>query len=344
MPKSSAATATVRKPIKLALQGGGAHGAFTWGVLDYLLEDGRLEIEAISGASAGAMNAVALADGLAEGGRDKARSQLERFWRRSSLGGGLPEAAHQVVSTLLSAWSFGVKQGNPWLDMFAQNTSPYDINPLNINPLKDTLEQEIDFARLRAASPVRLSIATTNVETGKTRIFTEKELTATHVAASACLPMVFQAVEIDGVPYWDGGYLGNPPLYPLFEGACPDILLVQINPIERKGVPRTASDIQHRLNEISFNSPLLHELRAIEFVARLIDTGVLRNTHHKRIHMHRIAMSDSLDESAASKLNTDWNFFLQLKRAGRKAAKTWLTAHFDSIGQQGTMDLKLEFA
>jgi NTE family protein len=332
-----------QKPIKLALQGGGAHGAFTWGVLDAILEDGRLHIEAISGASAGAMNAVVLADGLLDGGPEKARRQLERFWRKASLDGGLPAPARSVFDTFLSAWGVRPGETNPWFDLFTANTSPYDFNPLNINPLKAILEEEINFARLRARAPLRLHIAATNVETGKPRVFRDGELTAAHVAASACLPLIFRAVEIDGIAYWDGGYLGNPPLYPLFEGGGRDLLLVQINPIRRKGTPRSAIEIQNRLNEISFNAPLLHELRAIEFVARLIDTGVLTDPRYKRILMHRIAMSETIDETAASKSSADFRFFEKLRDAGRKAAKAWLKKNFDAIGENETMDLRQEF-
>lgn len=332
------------KPIKLALQGGGAHGAFTWGVLDALLADGRLRFEAVAGASAGAMNAVALADGLADGGATAARRQLNRFWQRISLDGGLPEPAQALFDTMLTAWGMAGNALNPWLGMLGSAASPYDLNPLNINPLRDVLEQEIDFERLRRAAPFRLAIAATNVETGKPRLFEAEELTADHLLASACLPTLFKAVEIGGVPYWDGGYVGNPPLYPLFEGDCADILLIQINPVRREGTPQSASDIQHRLNEISFNSPLLHELRAIDFVARLIEAGVLANTHHKRIYMHRIAMSDYLDEDAASKMSTSWTFLKKLKRAGHKAGQDWLTRHFDDLGQRPTMDLRQEFS
>jgi NTE family protein len=331
------------KPLKLALQGGGAHGAFTWGVLDALLADGRVRFEAVAGASAGAMNAVALADGLASGGAEAARRQLNRFWQRISLDGGLPAPAQALFDTMLTAWGMAGGALNPWLGMLGGATSPYDLNPLNINPLRDILEAEIDFARLRRAAPFRLAIAATNVETGKPRVFAATELTADHLLASACLPTLFKAVEIEGVPYWDGGYVGNPPLYPLFEGACADILLIQINPVRREGAPQSAADIQHRLNEISFNSPLLHELRAIDFVARLIEAGVLANTHHKRIFMHRIAMSDYLDEDAGSKMSTSWTFLKKLKHAGQKAGQDWLTRHFDDLGHRPTMDLRREF-
>jgi len=340
MPTAHTRRAARTRPIKLALQGGGAHGAFTWGVLDQILADGRLEITALSGASAGAMNAVVLADGLADGGPEKARAQLERFWRKASLDGALPDVARPVFDTLLSIWT---THAAPWMGLLTQQASPYDFNPLNINPLKAILDEEIDFARLRRASPVRLAIAATNVETGKARVFRDSELTADHIAASACLPQMFRAVEIDGVPYWDGGFMGNPPLYPLFEGEGRDLLLVQINPVRRPGAPVSAADIQHRLNEISFNSPLLHELRAIDFVARLIDTGVLTDPRYKRILMHRIAMSETLETTAGSKMSTDYSFFLSLRDAGRAAARAWLTANFEALGQRETMDLKAEF-
>ena len=333
----------VGKPINLALQGGGAHGAFTWGVLDYILEDGRLDIVGISGASAGAMNAIAFADGMADSGREGARRQLERFWRKASIDGGLPDAARRTVDGFLSAWGLGSSAGNWFFDAFTRTASPYDFNPLNINPLKAILNEEIDFARLRASKAVKLFISATNVETGKIRIFNGAELTADHVAASACLPLVFQAVEIDGVPYWDGGYMGNPALYPLFDNGCADILLVQINPVERKGAPRNPAEIQNRLNEITFNATLLRELRAIDFVARLIDEGTLTNPKYKRILMHRLAMSDTVSDTATTKLSADWGFFLKLKDAGRKAAKAWLAAHYDDLGQRETMDLHKEF-
>lgn len=333
-----------KKPIKLALQGGGAHGAFTWGVLDAMLEDGRLDIQAISGASAGAMNAVVLADGLLDGSPDHARRQLESFWRKASLDGGLPGPARRVFDTFLSAWGLTNKQGNPWFDMFTAATSPYDFNPLNINPLRAILDNAVDFARLRAHSPMRLHIAATNVETGKVRIFRDSELTADHVCASACLPLIFQAVVIDGKPFWDGGYVGNPPLYPLFDGQSRDLLLVQINPVARPGTPQSAVAIQNRLNEISFNAPLLHELRAIDFVTRLIEAGQLNDPRYKRILMHRIAMSDSIDETASSKSSTGFDFFIRLRNAGRKAARDWLKQNFDAIGTSATMDLRAEFS
>jgi NTE family protein len=334
------------KRISLALQGGGAHGAFTWGVLDHLIEDGRLAFEAISGTSAGAMNAVVMADGWLNGGPDGARKGLETFWRAISSDGKLSAAQRTIFDSFFTASplrGFGI--GDFWLGFFKQSASPYDFNPLNINPLKDFLEREIDFERVRACKQFRLFIAATNVETGKGAVFEGKDLTADHVMASACLPTVFQAVEIDGVPYWDGGYMGNPALYPLFYGTgTDDILLVQINPVERKGVPTTPRDIQNRLNEITFNATLLRELRAIDFVARLVDKGNLSTKDYKKVLMHRIALSQALNDlDASSKLTAKWDFFVMLREAGRKAAKAWLARHFDDLGQRATIDLRKEF-
>ena len=263
-----------RKKVNLALQGGGSHGAFTWGVLDFLLEDGRLEIDAISGTSAGAMNAVALAEGHLEGGREGARKKLAEFWNSVSS-----ESALSPIQRTFFDFFFGYRTpasefaywGADWLTHYA---SPYDLNPLAINPLLAHLKASIDFAKVRAHDDIKLFIAATNVHTGKVKIFKQSELTAEHVMASACLPYVFQAMVIDGVPYWDGGYMGNPPLFPLYYASdVPDIVIVQINPIERDTTPRTAREIQNRLNEITFNGALLSELRAIDFVNRLVDFG-----------------------------------------------------------------------
>jgi NTE family protein len=337
---------THRKPISLALQGGGAHGAFTWGVLDKLIEDGRLSFEAISGASAGAMNAVVLADGWLDGGPDGARAKLEAFWKAMSLDGSLGAAQRRALERFLAPSplnAFGA--GTFWLDLFRQSSSPYGFNPLNINPLRDFLASEIDFERVRSCKAFRLHISATHVETGKVKVFESRELTADHVMASACLPTVFQAVIIDGEAYWDGGYMGNPALFPLFYGTgSSDILLVQINPIERKGVPRTPTEIRNRLNEITFNAPLLREFRAIDFVARLIDEGKLSTDDYKRVLIHRIALSEALSEiDASSKLTAKWDFFVMLRDAGRRAASRWLKRRFDDVGVRSTIDLRAEY-
>jgi NTE family protein len=247
------------KRINLALQGGGAHGAFTWGVLDHLLEDGRLGIEGISGTSAGAVNGVMLADGLRRGGPDEARKRLADFWRAASLGGDLPPLQRAVAERL---FSLVPTEGSPtfnWLTAWSQYLSPYDLNPLNINPLKDLVERFVDFDGLRA-DPRPLFIAATNVQTGQLHIFPHDKISAEAVMASACLPAVFRAVEIDGVHYWDGGYLGNPVLYPVFRATpAEDVLIVQINPLVRKKLPTSTREIMARVNEITFNAPLLAE-------------------------------------------------------------------------------------
>ncbi|MBB4039228.1 NTE family protein [Microvirga flocculans] len=330
------------KAVSLALQGGGAHGAFTWGVLDYLLEDGRLAIEAITGASAGSMNAVVLFEGWLDGGRDGAREQLRKFWKRVSLDGVLSPVQRTLFDKILGYWSLDGSPAHFWLDAWSRVASPYDLNPLDINPLRDALNDLIDFERVRACKDAKLFIAATNVWSGKVQVFTGPELTVDHVLASACLPMIFKAVEIAGEPYWDGGYSGNPPLFPLFyETETDDILLVQINPIERRYTPRTAQEIQNRLTEITFNAHLLQELRAIGFVTRLIDEGKLSTRDYKRVLMHRIHGGQKLDEiTAASRLSAKWEFFKELKDLGRASARKWLAENYAFIGQTSTLDLR----
>ena len=329
------------KSVSLALQGGGAHGAFTWGVLDYLLEDGRLTIEAITGASAGSMNAVVLFEGWLEGGRDGAREQLRKFWKRVSLDGVLSPLQRFLFDRLLSYWSMN-NSSKLWFDAWSRVAGPYDLNPLDINPLRDALNSLIDFERVRACNEAQLFIAATNVWSGKIRIFTGPELTVDHVLASACLPMLFRSVEIDGEPYWDGGYTGNPALFPLFyETQTDDILLVQINPIERRSTPRTVQEIQNRLTEITFNANLLQQFRSVEFVTRLLDEGKLSTKDYKRVFMHRIHGGEKLDEFAASsRLSAQWSFFKELKNLGRNAARTWLAENYRFIGQKSTLDLR----
>jgi NTE family protein len=326
-----------QKTVSLALQGGGAHGAFTWGVLDALLEDGRLAVEAITGASAGAMNAVVMVEGWLEGGVDGARSKLETFWRRASVDGFLSHAKRVLLNRMLGLWGI-----QAWTDVVGQGFSPYQTNPLNINPLLGAIDALIDFDRVRGCTDVEIFISATNVWTGKVAVFRTQELTADHLMASACLPTVFQAVEIDGVPYWDGGYMGNPALFPLYyETMTDDILLVQINPLERRQTPRTTREIHNRLNEITFNGNLLRELRAVAFVKRLIEEGKLSPDEYKNVHLHRIDASGVLDDyEASSKRKAEWDFFVQLRDAGRLTAQSWLAAHYEAIGVRGTLDLQ----
>jgi NTE family protein len=340
----------VRKRINLALQGGGALGAFTWGVLDRVLEDERLDIEAISGASAGAMNAVVLCDGLERGGAEGARLALRRFWEGiAAAGEANPYRRTPLQAMLLSAMGpLGEAFAAPWAawwSALAGATSPYETNPLNINPLRDLLEKHIDFARVQSCTAIQLFVAATHVETGRVRIFTNAELTADHVLASACLPQIFQAVEIDSAHYWDGGFMGNPPLFPLFDRPrSRDIMIVQINPIERPGAPRNATDIAGRMNEITFNASLLRELRAIDFVTRLIDDGKLEEGAYNRMLIHVINDDqDLLTLGAGAKLNTDMVFFERLFNLGRAASGRWLEAHFADLGQRSTVDLRAMF-
>jgi len=330
------------KPINLAFQGGGAHGAFTWGVADRLLEDGRLRVDAISGTSAGAMNAAVIADGFTRDGADGAREALEAFWHAISVAALASPVQRTPIDMLLGNWSLDFSPGLLAFDLVSRLVSPYEFNPLNINPLRDLLEEHVDFERVRRCTELRLFVTATNVHTGRVRVFENDELNCDAVMASACLPYVFQAVEIDGVPYWDGGFIGNPALYPFFyETATPDVVLVQINPVERAETPTTAREILNRMNEISFNAALLKELRAIEFVTRLIDNGKLSSDEYMRVRMHRIGGDGDLAAlSASSKFNAEWKFLTHLRDIGREAADAWLQAHFDDVGTRATFDLR----
>jgi NTE family protein len=337
-----------RKKINLALQGGGAHGAFTWGVLDHLLQDERLIIEGISGASAGALNAVMLADGLARGGPEEARKRLAEFWRGASADGNLPRVQRQVMDRLFSFLPFEGSPVQAWLDVLSQFVSPYDFNPLNINPLKELIEKFVDFDAVHRCTDHQLFVSATNVSTGRLRVFAGAKVTADVVMASACLPTLFRAVEIDGVPYWDGGYMGNPAIFPFFRATeTEDVLVVQINPRVRHIAPTSSQEIMNRINEITFNSSLIAEFRAIDFVRRLIDQERLpRGTgpgEYRRVNVHRIALDEAFRKlTAASKLNSDYDFFVMLRNGGRRAARNFLDAHFDDLGRDGTIDLRAE--
>lgn len=336
------------KRISLALQGGGALGAYTWGALDRLLEDARIEISGISGSSAGAMCAVVLAQGFVEGGREGARRQLRLFWEGVAHAGHANPYRKTPMMAFLNAFKPGWAAESYlalWADLATRFASPYDFNPLNINPLKEVLEELVDFDRVRACEDIALFIGATNVETGRIRVFTRPELTVDHVMASACLPQLFQAVEIDGAPYWDGGYVGNPALFPLFEvGASRDIVIVQVHPVERAGTPRSALDIIARTNEITFNASLLSELRAIEFVGRLVDEHRLPEGRYRKMLIHNVSEGQPLTPLGFGvDLNTDLSFFEDLFAVGRAAAERWLQAHFDALGQRSTVDLAAMF-
>jgi NTE family protein len=352
------ATRNTRRPpqrqrIDLALQGGGSHGAFTWGVLDRLLEEEWLEIAGVSGTSAGAMNAVALAAGLMEGGRIGAQAALRRFWERVADASPFAALDDNPIATM-----FG--PGNPWLQPWiapwqqvakalGSQFSPYQLNPLNLNPLREILEDTVNFDRVRACNRTQLFIAATHVATGELRVFDQDELTADMVLASACLPLLFQAVEIGGEAYWDGGYAGNPTLMPLIsETDADDLLLVQINPSRRDDVPTQASDILDRANEVTFNASLLKELRTIALIKELLEDAGRPDSCYQRplfrriddLRLHRLDADDELAQfGASSKLQTGRSFLLQLHTLGRRAAHEWLLAHGKDIGKRTTSEL-----
>ena len=326
-------------PVDLALQGGGSHGAFTWGVLDRLLEEPWLNIVAISGTSAGAMNAAVLADGWTEGGADGARRALDEYWQRVSRAAAFSPLQRSFFDRLMGRWTLDTSPVYLTMDLMSRVLSPYDLNPMGFNPLRNILTESINFERL-VGSPIQLFITATNVRTGRGRIFRNGEITADVLLASACLPTMFRAVEIDGESYWDGGYAGNPTITPLIrESDAQDTILVQINPRERAEMPRSASEILNRLNEISFNSPLMKELRMMALLRQVADPGTGEGARWARMRTHRI-MTDVLAQyGASSKLNAEWDFVSVLRDEGRHAASAFLAEHADDIGQRSTTDL-----
>jgi NTE family protein len=338
----AASPAAESKSVNLALQGGGAHGAFTWGVLDRLLEDARIAFDGISATSAGAMNATVFSYGMAVGGREAARAALADFWRRISQA-----ASHGPLQPTPFDRLFGNRvlvQSPAFLafDFVTRVLSPYEFNPLNLNPLRDVLLDCVDFDALRRETcPIKLFLSATNVRTGKVKVFDNAEIGVDAVLASACLPFLFQAVEIDGEAYWDGGYMGNPPIFPLiYNCASDDVLVVHINPLRREELPRRASDILNRINEISFNSSLMREMRAIHFVNRLIDEGRVLDGSLRRTRIHGIAADDVMARlGVATKLNADWEFLNALCDTGRERAEQWLAAHFSRLGVESTVDV-----
>ncbi len=342
-PQRKGAAAAPAKTVNLALQGGGAHGAFAWGVLDKLLEDGRLDIEGISATSAGAMNAAVLASGFALGGRGGARTALAEFWQRIAQIAAASPLQPSLLDRLSGNHRLDFNPAFQTFDLLSRLFSPYQFNPLNLNPLRCVLEQSVDFERLRTASPIKLFLSATNVRSGKVRLFRNAEISPDAVMASACLPLLFQAVEIDGQAYWDGGYMGNPAIFPLiYECTSCDVVVVHINPIARHEVPRTAAEILNRIDEISFNSSLMREMRAIAFVTRLIDQGSVKEGSMKRMLIHSIAAEEFMQTLGVnSKLNADWDFLTHLRDVGRAKAADWLARNFDHLTRQSTADLDL---
>ncbi len=330
------------KFVNLALQGGGAHGAFAWGVLDRLLEEGALGFEGISATSAGAMNAAVLTYGLHRGGPDGARAALADFWQQIARAASFGPMQPSFIDRLLHNHELTYTPAFMTLDLMTRLFSPYELNPANYNPLRDILESSVDFDRLRDCRAVRLFLSATNVRTGKVRVFRNHEITADVVLASACLPFMFQAVEIDGEAYWDGGYMGNPALFPLiYHCESRDVVIVHINPLCRDEVPTSARDILSRINEISFNSSLMREMRAIHFVTKLIDEGKLVENGMKKMLIHSIAADDVMQGlNATSKLNADWEFLTHLRDLGRERTHEWLGNTFARLNRETTIDFE----
>jgi NTE family protein len=330
-----------RQPVLVdfALQGGGAHGAFAWGVLDRLLQEPWLHIDAISGTSAGAMNAVVLAHGLREGGRAGARRALEQFWQRISRAAQFSPVQRGPFDILMGNWSLDNSLSYLATDLMARVLSPYDLGPAAVNPLRDILLEQVDFARL-AQAPVRLFVTATNVRTGQGRVFRNDEITADALLASACLPQMFRAVEIDGEAYWDGGFAGNPTITPLVrESDSRDTILVQINPVERREAPRSAREIANRVNEVSFNAVLLKELRMIAMLRQVANPGTSEGARWAQMRIHRIASSEMADFGSSSKMNAEWAFLTVLRDLGRRSAETFLNEHGADVGQRSSYDV-----
>mgnify|MGYP001101515696 CR=1 FL=1 len=329
--------------LNLALQGGGAHGAYTWGVLDRLLEEEDIFIEGISGTSAGAMNAATLAHGYMKNGRHGAKEALQSFWWEISLLGRIFSPFKSTpLQNSRNDWNLDWSLSYNTYELMSHILSPYQLNPLNMNPLKWVLEKTLDFKLLQSCEAIKLFIAATAVRTGHPRIFRQNEITIDVLLASACIPAIFQAVIIDNEPYWDGGYMGNPVIWPLiYYTDSLDVMLVQINPLYREETPYHSYEIINRLNEITFNSSLIAEMRSINFVSRLVQSGKLDRNEYKDLNIHLITGNDRLHKlNASSKMNAEWEFFKHLHSIGRTSADKWLKKFKTSIGQESTINIQ----
>ncbi|WP_039457566.1 patatin-like phospholipase family protein [Candidatus Jidaibacter acanthamoebae] len=331
-----------QKIVHMALQGGGAHGAFAWGVLDKILEDGRLSIDGMCATSAGSMNAVVYAYGKMKGGREGAREALHNFWYNISQSvGSLAPKFPPFFNDILKKWTFNL------FDAMSHVVSPYQFNPNNINIIRDVLERTVNFEEMKSCNCTKLFISATNVRTGKVKVFDNKELSLDVVLASACLPYLFHSVKIKDEYYWDGGYIGNPAIFPLFyEGTTRDVIIIHINPIVRSKLPTEASEIMNRINEITFNASLLHEFRAIAFVNKLIEEGWIKDEYQHKLRnilMHSIRADEALhDFDISTKFDASWVSLTNLRDLGRIEAKNWLEKNFDKIGKKSSVNLKKE--
>ena len=344
------ATRAAKKiPLDLALQGGGSHGAFTWGVLDRLLDEPGIALDGVSGTSAGALNAAVLATGFADAGAVGAQAALRAFWLDVAGVQGCfgevsadPFAAlgHFMPALPLAAFNLDANPAYAWFNQFLRSVSPYQFNTFGPNALAEVARRHVRPEALQRG-PLKVFIAATAVQTGQPRIFSGAELTIDALLASACLPQLFKAVEIDGEPYWDGGYSGNPALWPLiYETRAADLMLVKVNPLVRPGTPDTAAEIADRVNEISFNAGLVAEMRAIHFVQRLLADKRVPAGRYKALRLHMVTDESLVALQPSSKLNTDRRFIEQLHALGHAAAETWLATHRAALGRRATMDIE----
>lgn len=339
-------TSNGKKKVSFALQGGGAHGAFTWGVMDKILEDGRFEIEGLSGTSAGGMTAIAIAQGLAKGGPEEARKMLTLFWTKISESGKNSPMKPSPMEKMEGKYTMNQ---SPFFQAFEYMTrmfSPYEFNPFDTNPLRDVVNEIFDFDFIRKCKDMpKVFVAATQVYTGKVVTFGNKELKPECVLASACLPFLHRAVEVDGEYYWDGGFIGNPALYPLiYNCETPDIVLVRINPINRPTLPTHARDIMDRLNEITCNAAMMREMRAVAFITDLIDDGKVKEGALTRLFMHDIAAEEEFQKlNFSSKLNSEWDFLTHLRDVGREVASKWIAENYDDIGVKSSTNIHEKF-
>jgi NTE family protein len=333
------------KRISLALQGGGSHGAFTWGVMHRLMSEPSIYIDGISGTSAGAMNAVVFADGFLKGRRQGAIDALERFWNRVADLAGMPRSVMRGIPGISDGWAVDKDPAFVMLDIMTRIWSPAQLNPMKLNPLRDLLDELVDFEGLRARPDVKLFVTASNVRTCKSRLFRTPELTAQTLMASACLPFLFEAVEIEGEFYWDGGYLGNPAIYPLIhECSSSDVVIVQINPLVRNEVPVTSRDILNRINEMTFNASLVREMAGIATITNLVEAGKLNDDRYTAVRFHQISAEAELAKMGAlSKMNTERSFLQHLHRLGYETADRWLADNFQRIGWESTIDVLEKF-
>ncbi|MDR0968636.1 MAG: patatin-like phospholipase family protein [Holosporaceae bacterium] len=336
-----------KKRISIAMQGGGAHGAYTWGVLDRLLQEKDLIIEGVSGTSAGAMNAVAVAQGIITGGNEGARELMKTYWEKNAEGGKASIFKPGVLDVLMGKYTMHNSPGFLFFDFLSKILSPYQMNPLGTNPLKDLVEEMFDFDVLNGSDLVKVFLAATHVYTGKLKVFSnvDKELCTEAMLATACLPTLFAAVMVKGEYYWDGGFIGNPVIYPLiYDCETPDIMLIKLNPTHRNRLPMTASEIGDRLNEITNNTSIMREMRSMHFITKLIDEKIVEPGKLKRCFVHMIEDEAVFyDLGWSSKLNTDMEFLKHLFDAGRKSADKWIEKNWDKIGKETTAPVAEEF-